>query len=105
MVICFVVDVQMMRFLIPLFLPAGAIAQIPLIAVNSAEAELPAGARDVVASITVDPSAAGGDFLAVMLTAEGVRIEIEGEELLAAEEGAGLLHATVNERATMTNPG
>jgi hypothetical protein len=77
MVICFVVDVQMIRFLIPLFLSAGAIAQIPLIAVNSAEAELPAGARDVVASITVDPSAAGGDFLAVMLTAEGVRIEIE----------------------------
>jgi hypothetical protein len=66
-----------MRILTILFTAAWAFAQTPLIGVNSAAAELPAGARDVVASITVDPSPSGGDLFAVMLMAEGIQIHIE----------------------------
>jgi hypothetical protein len=66
-----------MRFLIALCLSVLASAQSPLIGVNSVASELPAGARDVVTVITVDPSASGGDMLAVMVMAEGIAIEIE----------------------------
>ena len=66
-----------MRVLIALCVSALAFAQAPLIGVNSTAAELPAGSRDVVTSITVDPSASGGDMLAVMLMAEGVTVDLE----------------------------
>ena len=66
----------MHRALFTLFITA-AFGQAPLIGVNSAANGLPAGARDVVTSIMVDPSGAGGDLLAVMLAAEGVAIQIE----------------------------
>jgi hypothetical protein len=66
-----------MQLLILLCISAAAFGQASLIGVNSAAKELPVGARDVVTSITVDPSAAGGDLLAVMLAADGVAIQIE----------------------------
>lgn len=66
-----------MLFLILLAVSATAFAQAPLIGVNSTAGALRAGARDVVISITVDPSPSGGDLLAVMLTADGVQIRIE----------------------------
>ncbi len=82
----------MHRALLTLFISA-ALGQAPLIGVNSAANGLPMGARDVVTSIMVDPSPAGGDLLAVMLGADGVAIQIElpGGRRLTKEssEGAG----------------
>lgn len=66
-----------MRLLSLLALATTGLAQTPLIGLNSEATKLPAGAGDIVASIQVDPSESGGDLLAVMLLAEGVRIRVE----------------------------
>lgn len=84
--------VNRMRVLALVALSMNAFAQTPLIGVNSATAELPAGARDVIVPITLDPSPGGGDMLAIMLATEGVKIRIELPDGSAITKDDGIAH-------------